>query len=81
MSAEGEEYPLLEAVTRKRLVETVKDRELQSVCSSDFVKSGNCDNVAVICSYDMKVVNKSDTQSKTPSIVTHSRENIDVLLR
>jgi hypothetical protein len=27
MSAEAEEYPLLEAITRKRLVETVTDRE------------------------------------------------------
>jgi hypothetical protein len=51
-STEAEEYPLLEAITSKRLVKTLRAGK-DSVCFSHLKSVEINDSVTVICSYDL----------------------------
>jgi hypothetical protein len=51
LQPEAEESPLLEAVTRKRLVKTLKAGE--DLACSDLYSVEVSDSVIVICSYDL----------------------------
>jgi hypothetical protein len=70
MSAEVEDSPLLETVTKKRLVKT-KQAGKDSVCCSELYVVEISDGAVITCSYEScgEVVNKTIQQSKTPSIV------------
>jgi hypothetical protein len=60
VSTEVEEFPLLKAVAKQRLVKTLEaGEECVVICSVEI-----SDSVIVVCGYDLQVVN-------TPSIATH----------
>jgi hypothetical protein len=77
VSTEAEESPLLEAVARERLVKIAGCKRF-SGCCGDLLIVEISDSAVITCSSESccKVVNKSIHQSKTPSRVTHIRENI-----
>jgi hypothetical protein len=65
LSPKVDEQPLLGAVTR-HTSEDIADRKRLSVCNSDQLSVEIGDGPIIGCSYEVcvKVVNKSDTQSK-----------------
>jgi hypothetical protein len=67
-----EESSLSEAVTRDRLVETAANCSRFSVCCSDLYNVEISDGAVITYGYKscVKMVNKSNLQTKTPQRVT-----------
>jgi hypothetical protein len=76
-STEAEEQPLLEAVTRKYLENTLQAGK-DLTCALENCSVEISDGPIIKCNYEFcaKVVNKSNIQSETPSRDTPSCDNI-----
>jgi hypothetical protein len=70
-----EESPLLEAVTRERLVKTQQTEN--TVCCRDLLSAEISNGAIIKCSHKLcvKVVNKYNLQFKTMSVVTHTGDS------